>query len=181
MKINSRIDGSEKEIIRVLDLVIRHESVKTVVDSLILQAEHRLIQNVEASLAWEPVPLPIYGNRLPKVICSSWVFVLRARTNTGSERHPNSHQRIMSYRGEGDLQLRIGQKWCSHRLASTSDALIDRRWISIPACIWHRAVVPKNNWVVVSFHTVPTEELIEERPDPTHAGLTLRRHYLQKE
>lgn len=180
MKMGSKIGKGEEKILQIIDAVVTHKSAKARIDSIVLRVERKLSHDFEASLAWEPVPLPIYRNRLPKAICSSWVFVLRAQANTGSERHPNSHQRMMSYRGEGDLQLRIGPEWCSHRLTSASESPIDRRWIFIPPGIWHRAVVPKNNWVVVSFHTVPAEELIEERPDPTDAGLTLRRRYLQE-
>ncbi len=55
--------------------------------------------------------------------------------------------------------------WHSHILASDPSAPFEKRWISIPQNIWHRPVIPKGaDWVVVSFHTVPAEELIEERP-----------------
>jgi hypothetical protein len=56
----------------------------------------------EDVLAWEPIPLDLYKVPLPKAIHSSWVFILRANTVSGAERHPNSHQRMMSYRGTGD-------------------------------------------------------------------------------
>jgi hypothetical protein len=39
-------------------------------------------------------------------------------------------------------------------------------------------VVPEEDWVVVSFHTVPEDELIEERPDPDDRALTRRKVYL---
>ena len=35
------------------------------------------------------------------------------------------------------------------------------------------------DWVVVSFHTVPAEELIEERPDEAGVG-TNQRHYVRQ-
>jgi len=41
---------------------------------------------------------------------------------------------------------------------------LDERWISIPVGVWHQGVVGPDNWAVVSFHTVPEHELIEERP-----------------
>jgi hypothetical protein len=44
----------------------------------------------------------------------------------------------------------------------------------VPPNVWHQAVVPAEDWVVVSFHTVPAEELIEERPDAT--DLSQRRY-----
>jgi hypothetical protein len=33
------------------------------------------------------------------------------------------------------------------------------------------------NWTVVSFHTVPENELVEERPDPTDFRLIHQKRY----
>ncbi|MFC1934832.1 hypothetical protein ACFLXZ_00755 [Chloroflexota bacterium] len=55
---------------------------------------------------------------------------------------------------------------------------IVNRWVSIPSNIWHKAVVPRENWVVVSSHTVLEGELVEERPDETNTRLTHQRRYL---
>jgi len=47
-------------------------------------------------------------------------------------------------------------------LTSEQAAPLEQRWISIPLNVWHRPVIGKDaDWVVVSFHTVPVEELIE--------------------
>jgi hypothetical protein len=116
---------------------------------------------------------------VPGGIRSGWVFLLRADVATGAERHPNSRQRMMSYRGAGDLQTRPGECWESHHLYSDPRLPLQQRWISIPENIWHQAVTPAANWVVVSFHTVPGEELVEERPDPTGSGSTQQRKYLE--
>jgi hypothetical protein len=57
-------------------------------------------------------------------------------------------------------------EWRSNFLVSDPIAPLERRWISIPQNVWHRPVIGKeSDWVVVSFHTVPAEELIEERLD----------------
>lgn len=154
--------------------------MRVVIESIIPRVEHKLKKDSEALLTWEPVPLETYGKRLPSEIRSSWVFVVRARSETGAERHPNSHQRMMSYRSSGDLQVFTGEKWRSNRLISEPEEEIGRRWVSIPPQIWHQAVAFTEDWVVVSFHTVPEEELIEERPDPADARLTRQRLYLDK-
>jgi hypothetical protein len=39
-------------------------------------------------------------------------------------------------------------------------------------------VVPNEDWVVVSFHTVPAEELIEERPDAADASRMEQKRYV---
>jgi len=103
--------------------------------------------------------------------------------NTGAECHPNSHQRMMSFEGAGDMQVRAGleSSWQSNVLGNDPKAPLERRWVSIPQNIWHQPVVPKGaDWVVVSFHTIPAEELIEERPDLGSAVGTKQMVYLSK-
>src|SRR5262249_4397099 len=130
-------------------------------------------------MAWEPIPLEVYGTSLPGGIRSSWVFILRAGVATGDERHPNSRQRMMSYRGAGDLQTRLEDRLESQRLGSDPDLPHQQRWISVPENVWHQAVTPAANWVVVSFHTVPSDELVEERPRTSGSGSTQQRKYLE--
>jgi hypothetical protein len=139
-------------------------------------------------MAWEPIPLSLFRGALAAAVQSSWVFILRAGANTGAERHPNSHQRMMSFEGTGDLQTdsdpaassshaRSAIAWQSNVLVSDPDAPLEQRWISIPQNVWHRPVIPKGaDWVVVSFHTVAAEELVEERPHST--GGTRQMFYL---
>ena len=63
-----------------------------------------------------------------------------------------------------------------------TDAPLERRWISSPRSVWHQVVVPEGpDWVVVSFHTVPAEELIEERPDFDDPGGTKQMRYLGRD
>ena len=91
------------------------------------------------------------------------MFALRAGSTTGAERHPNSHQRVMSIIGSADLQTWNGTAWASHRLTSRSDAGVPERWLSIPPGTWHRPVVdPAQDWFVMSFHTAEAHQLIEE-------------------
>jgi len=166
-----------QKILQSLDKIMMRESVTAVIDSLVPRVEKKLKKDPEALLAWEPVPLDTYGKSLPIMIRSSWVFIVRAKAKSGAERHPNSHQYMMSYRGGGDLQVMTGEKWDSNLLSSDPGKGIESRWVSIPPCTWHQAVTSKENWVVVSFHTAPEDELIEERPDPTDTQLTRQRLY----
>src|SRR4030095_11365196 len=145
----------------------------------------RLSQETGALMAWEPIPLTIYGGAVPDAIRSSWIFVLRAGANTRAERHPNSHQRMMSFQGSGDMQVQAGRSapnnegWQSNMLISDPDAPLEKRWISIPQNVWHQPLISKEaDWVVVSFHTVPAEELIEERPESRGQERTKQMRYL---
>jgi hypothetical protein len=174
--------AGEKSILEALDKAVRSEGVAAQIRPVIERVRADLARKPEAVMTWEAMPLAIYGNNLPSAIKSSWVFILRAGVNTGAERHPNSHQRMMSFEGSGDMQVRrdLDSRWESNVLAGDPDAALERCWVSIPPNIWHQPVVAKeSDWVVVSFHTVPAEELIEERPDPKSATGTKQMVYLE--
>ncbi len=164
-------------ILESLDAAVRCESAISRIDEIVFRVELALHQRLDDLLAWEPIPLKIYSSYLPAIIRSSWVFILRANAITGAERHPNSHQRMMSYRGSGDFQTRTEGDWCSHFLKSDKSVQLEERWISIPPNVWHQGVVQGENWVVVSFHTAAEDDLIEERPDTEISAAVHRRKY----
>lgn len=160
------LSSEELGILGTLDALVRKESVKPAIEGIVSRLRSKLAAEPKEVFAREPVPLSIYGEKLPAMIRSSWVFLLRAGTASGAERHPNSHQRTMSYRGRGDFQVRDDGEWRSNFLVSDFRRALRSRWISIPTNIWHQAVVGEEDWVVVSFHTASDEELILEHPDP---------------
>jgi hypothetical protein len=166
----------ERSVLETLDKIICSDKVRTQLLPIIERVRAELARRSDALMTWEPVPLDTFGDRLPPSIKSGWVFLLRAGTDTGFERHPNSHQRMVTLAGTGDMKTDakgmpndvkeeseiVGQ---SNVLVSDAGADLERRWISIPKNVWHRPVISKGaDWLVVSFHTVPAEELIEERP-----------------
>src|SRR5882757_2987371 len=164
-----------------LDAIVRSDELHTEIGPIVDRVCTALAQNPETLMTWEPIPLDIFGEGLPPEIRSGWIFVLRAGADTGAERHPNSHQRIMSFEGSGDLQTGEPGKWQSNVLVGDPDAPLERRWVSIPTNVWHRPVIDASaDWAVVSFHTVPAEELIEERPDDSRETGTRQMKYLGK-
>jgi len=171
-------DQNEIAVLRVLDEVVRHPSAQAIIEPIASRVEAQLNSDPTPMLAWEPISLDTYSDKLPNFIRSSWIFVLRANSASGAERHPNSYQRVMSYRGGGDLQIRVDNEWRSHLLRSHPHASLESRWASIPPNTWHQGVVLGYHWVVVSFHTVSDRELIEERLDPTDPNRTCQRRYL---
>jgi hypothetical protein len=164
----------EREILQLLDAAVR--SAAATIEPIVAAVDRKLQQNPVDVLAWEAIPLECYGTHLPDSIHSSWVFVLRANITTGAERHPNSHQRMMSFRGHGDFQTQPAGEWVSHHLRSDPSAPLEERWISIPRNVWHQGVVGPIDWAVVSFHAVSEHELIEERPSTHHAEPVQRRY-----
>lgn len=164
----------ETRILERLDGLVQQASVRRELDSIAARLVASLAADRGSPLVWEPIDLSLYSAAAPAGIRSSWVFALRRNTVSGAERHPNSVQRVMSYRGSADLQTRPAERWLSHRLVSRTDAPLEDRWFSIPSGVWHQGVMGDEDWVVVSFHTVPAEELIEERPGAAGAGTTQR-------
>jgi len=168
---------SEREVLTALDRAVKDKQLVRAVEPIVQRVQAVLTADAAVNEAWEPIPLELYRDPLPAGIKSSWVFVLRANLASGAERHPNSHQRVTSYRGQGDFQVHDGE-WKSHFVVSDSAAPLERRWVSIPPYTWHQAVVPASDWVVLSFHTVRAEELIEERPASQDLSSTRQRRYL---
>jgi hypothetical protein len=186
--------NEEKARLETLDRILRANAVREQVSSIISRVRPALARKPEALMTWEPISLEVFGGQLPSEIRSSWVFVLRAGADTGAERHPNSHQRMMSWQGTGDLRTADPPThkatawqeaeiiWRSNILVSDPSAPLEKRWISILPNVWHRPVISNEaDWVVISFHTVPASELIEERLNPGAAGGTTRMTYLDRE
>lgn len=165
----------ERSTLETLDGIVRSDGVRAQIQPIVDRVRADLARKPDALMAWAPIPLETFGE-LPSSIQSGWIFILRADTDTGAERHPNSHQRMMTFAGTGDMKIDAKGTpndtddeseivWHSHVLVSDAGVPLERRWISIPKNIWHRPVIPAGaDWVVVSFHTVSAEELIEERP-----------------
>jgi hypothetical protein len=180
----------ERSVLQQLDRIVRSEQIHAQILPMLGRVRAELTRKQDALMAWEPIALTLFGNALPAAIRSGWVFILRAGANTGAERHPNSHQRMMSFEATGNMQTDAESAsgsarapsdivWQSHVLVSDPETPLERRWISIPQNVWHRPVIPKGpDWVVVSFHTVPAKQLIEERPADSAAGAMKRMLYL---
>ncbi len=176
---NKGMEERERELLQSINRVLQDPRVISMID----ETADRIEQKFQASgelLAWEPVPLEAYGHSLPEIIRSSWVFLLREGSASGAERHPNSHQRVRSWRRTGDLQVWIEDHWESHILRDRFDVPMEEQWASIPINFWHQAVVsPGEHWIVVSFHTACSNDLIEERPDPNDASIMRQRVYVR--
>ena len=96
--------AEEHLVLEALDAVLRSDTLRAQIRPIVERLRAELARKTEALMTWEPIPLSVFGRALPHGIRSAWVFILRAGADTGAERHPNSHQRMMSFEGGGDLQ-----------------------------------------------------------------------------
>jgi hypothetical protein len=174
------MDSNEREILELLDLAAKEDAIREYMIGVMQRVEKSLEDDANALLAWEPISLSLYKQKLPDEIKSCWVFILRKNAITGAERHPNSIQRMMSYKGYGDFQTKPDSVWKSNFLKSDPEGKIDNRWISIPVNVWHQGIVSDENWIVLSFHTAEVSELIEERPEDGDETKVHRQKYVDK-
>ena len=75
----------ERILLETLDEVVRSDKVRAQILPIVERVRADLAQRSNALMAWEPVALRTFG-ALPPAIRSGWVFILRARTDTGAER-----------------------------------------------------------------------------------------------
>jgi hypothetical protein len=171
------MNEEERKLLQSIDQILQEPSVAKKIDQIADRVEAKF-SSADEGLAWETIPLEIYKGKLPQSIRSSWVFLLKEGSSSGAERHPNSHQRVRSWRRMGDFQIWMEDHWQSHILVDDFHGQVEDRWESIPVNVWHQAVVsPGEHWIVVSFHTATADELIEERPDPADEKRMQRRVY----
>jgi hypothetical protein len=160
------MDAALDPLIRELTELIETNAVTATLREIVPRVRRHLAAS-DAPMAWEVVPLSVFGERLPDSIRSCWIFVIRAGASTGAERHPNSHQRSCSLLGAGTFDVHDGAAWRPHALTSGAHDEVGERWVSMPPSTWHRLRVGSAEWAMVSFHTVDAGDLIEENPrDP---------------
>ena len=165
----------EADLMRRLSGLVHEEQTRARLQELALRLRDELQSQPDSKSTAAVVPLELYGDFLPGDVRSSWVFVLRENYDHPAERHPNSIQRMFALDSAGAMEVWEDGAW-RHRPLSPG---ADDPGLSIPAYAWHRPARLGNLWGVVSFHTVPAAELIEEVGDP-ETGLTQQsRHYIK--
>ena len=95
--------------------------------------------------------------RLPAGFASAWVFVLRASHRNPAHRHPNSTQYTAVIRGGGTGYFGAQEV----ALRAFDDARSAETIYTIPPGTAHAFATASDGMVVISFHTVAPEELVE--------------------
>src|SRR5437868_5993439 len=120
--------AEELAYLGTLDTILRSDELRAKIKPVVDRVCAELTQKPGALMTWEPIPLEKFGQHLSPEIRSGWIFVLRAGADTGAERHPNSHQRMMTLHGTGDMKVenrkgevrseKYGIDWQSNLLVS---------------------------------------------------------------
>src|SRR5437764_7207839 len=100
------MEPGERARVENLDAIVRLDELRAEIYLIVDRVCTALSEKPEALMTWEPIPLDVFGQKLSQEIRSGWIFVLRAGADTGAERHPNSHQRMMTLHGSGDMTVR---------------------------------------------------------------------------
>jgi hypothetical protein len=125
------------------------ERSQEALDAATLKARAMLLTG--EAFGWEFVSLGPF----PEGIASAGLFVLPARSSPTPHRHPNSIQHMRRLAGEARVRLTLGDDV----LDRVVDA--DERWVVIEADATHQIDVGDQELVVISFHTVAQDELLE--------------------
>lgn len=107
----------------------------------------------------KPLPEELVHGRFPPGIESAWVFVLKPKTRTPAHKHPNSVQHMAVIEGGG--LYTIGGK--SDYLQPFDPAFPVRSIYVIPQNTPHAFEPGHEPLVVMSFHTVAADRLVEEQ------------------
>jgi hypothetical protein len=95
---------NERLVLEKLDRILVMKEIRTQIRPVVERVRAELARKDDALMRWEPIQLGVFGDALPSGIRSAWVFILRAGADTGAERHPNSHQRMLTLEGAGDMR-----------------------------------------------------------------------------
>jgi quercetin dioxygenase-like cupin family protein len=143
--------------LRALDTLIEGELQPQIAEAV--DAAHRMLATSREPFGWRFIDLG--AGSLPDSIRSGAVFVLRAGTTPPGHHHPNSIQHMRVLAGRAVVMLRSREGTAPHDPARYGVGT-ERPWLVIPRGVVHQLEVPpEGELVVLSFHTVPEEDLLE--------------------
>jgi mannose-6-phosphate isomerase-like protein (cupin superfamily) len=143
--------------LRALDALIEgalHPLIDEAVD-----AARRMLATSQEPFGWQFID--VGSGDLPDGIGSVAVFVLPAGSTPPGHHHPNSTQHMRLLAGRATVTLRSTGSPARNDPVRY-DVGAQRPWLVIPERVVHElAVMPGEDLVVLSFHTVAQEDLLE--------------------
>ena len=155
--IRMRRELGEHKLAR-LSVAVRHILARKEYPSLVKRLKQQALASSEPYV-WSVVEMTRnVPSLVPGAIKSAWIFVLKRDTPSGNHFHPNSIQHMVMIEGQG--RSHIGGVWSDLvRFADTNDP--ERAWVIIPEGTPHEFFPETDEMVVISFHTCPSDELVE--------------------
>jgi hypothetical protein len=142
------------EIYKQLSTFVKISDVKNAVNDAQAKGLHEL-KNGQSSFSVSITPEQLKDVIFPKYSKLIRVYGAKSGISGRVERHPNSFQTLYTTYGEGKT-LAIGPN------EGFAEAYYQHQyWSFVPENIWHQPVAIKD-WVCVTFHSAPAEELIDE-------------------
>jgi hypothetical protein len=156
---------SARKIAQHLDDLVRRPSVRSAIQIATDEVEAELFHDASLKAASRPIPLNVFGPKVPAGVKSCRLFTLRADTPFDREMHPNSTQYVLSLAGSGEIRVRqLRDTWKADRLGSESDSTLEHRWHSVQAGCWHQPVsIGGKSWTVLAFHSASEQALKDAR------------------
>jgi hypothetical protein len=157
----------ESNIISLMRAYLSEGGNKAAIEQAVAdcEAELRAGQTVAYRAAIPDIQIPGPGSLLR----SLWVFAFAPHAASEIHRHSNSTQYTATWRGDGTLMLgppddvsEIALREAESDDVDASAGADGSSWVTIPAGVFHQATAGEEGWVVISFHTVPGDELQEE-------------------
>jgi len=121
-----------------------------------IESSKKKIEKSKEPFIWEVLSERLLGESFPEGIRSAWMFFLRPNTSCPSHRHPNSVQYSAIVEGGGTI--RIGEE---QKEIQIFDPVRRQAWYVIRKDVPHQFITGDRTNVVLSFHTVPPNELVE--------------------
>ena len=118
-------------------------------------AKARSMLETGEEFGWDFVSL----SPLPEGLVSAGLFVLPADSSPTPHRHPNSVQHMRRLAGEARVTVSLGGE------TTERSVTIDEPWMVIEQDATHAIQVGPEEFVVISFHTVTQDELLEVSDD----------------
>jgi quercetin dioxygenase-like cupin family protein len=140
-----------------LDTLIEGELRPQIAEAV--EVARRMLATSREPFGWHFIDLG--ARNLPGGIRSGAVFVLPAGTTPPGHHHPNSVQHMRVLAGQAVVTLRPAAGTAQHDPVRYGVGA-ERPWLVIPRGVVHQIeVLPDGELVVLSFHTVPEEDLLE--------------------
>lgn len=157
-----RTNDETRELGRQVQRLLGEAHLAKTIREATNQAQQMLALDAASPGAAVPILLEAFGKRLPRELRACRLSVMRGGTAYHVERHPNAAQYVYSLANDGTISVWNGNLWQASELTSDPDAPLTARWHAIPADTWHQPTPGRRDWVVLGFHTVTADRLVDD-------------------